>query len=94
MLIHQLLIFKARIYFIFTFYNRRFIVNFVKSTYNSEFTNNTIFGVKNNLISSLLLTQFKIIIVHAMFQFDIKNTGDSFLYKYHFDQKDPGIITR
>ena len=39
---------------LFTFYNRRFIINFVKSTYNFEFTDNTTFGVKNYLISSLI----------------------------------------
>ena len=31
---------------LFTFYNRSFIINFVESTYNFEFTDNTTFGVK------------------------------------------------
>ena len=39
---------------LFTFYNRSLILNFVKSTYNFEFTDNTTFGVKNYLISSLI----------------------------------------
>ena len=39
---------------LFTFYNRSFIVNFIKSTYNTEFTDNTTFDVKNYLIFSLL----------------------------------------
>jgi len=40
---------------LFVFYNRNVIINFVISTFNTEFTDNTTFGIKNYLISSLIL---------------------------------------
>ena len=74
MFTHQLLASNIIWNELFTFYNRNFIINFVKSTYNTEFSDNTTFGVKNYLISSLIpytiyiLTQFKVYMLHAIFQ--------------------------
>jgi len=82
MFTHQLLVFNI-IYKVRTIHilynNRPFTINFVKSTtikkHNTEFTDNTTFGLKNYIISSLyiyILTQFKVYVLHTMFQFEHK----------------------
>jgi len=87
MFTHQLLVFNIIWSELFTFYSRSFIINFVKSIYNTEFIYNTdintTFGIKNYLISSLVPFTYwhnsKYTCFMQFFSSNIKNTVD-FMY--------------